>query len=83
MLAKRSGARIVPTAVIGTHSMLPRGAKGVKRGHIKIVFGEPFTYEAVTDGSTQTGREAFTSELQRRLLHVCLDHGLTLTQPNE
>jgi 1-acyl-sn-glycerol-3-phosphate acyltransferase len=80
MLAKRSGAQIVPTAIVGTHLMLPRGAKGVKRGHIRIVFGEPFTYESVAGGNPQKGREVFTSELQSRLLRVCQGHGLNLKQ---
>ena len=78
MLAKRSAAQIVPTAIIGTHSMLPRGAKGAKRGHVKIVFGSPFSYESFTAGVEGKGRDVFTEELQSRLLELCRDYGLNL-----
>src|ERR1019366_8096288 len=81
MLAKRSGAQVVPTAIVGTHAMLPRGAKGAKRGHVRVVFGEPFTYASVAEGSSSKGREAFAAELERRLLEVCAAHGLELETP--
>jgi len=81
MLAKRSGAQVVPTAIIGTHAMLPRGAKGAKRGHVRIAFGEPFTYASVVDGSSSKGREKFAAELERRLVKVCAANGMELGAP--
>ena len=81
MLAKRTGAQIVPTAIVGTHAMLPRGAKGAKRGHIRIVFGEPFTYASVTEGSTAKGRDIFATELERRLVELCTANGMKLEMP--
>jgi 1-acyl-sn-glycerol-3-phosphate acyltransferase len=79
MLAKRTEAQIVPTAIIGTHAMLPRGAKGARRGHVTIAFGEPFSYASIVEGSNSQGRELFTAELERRLIALCAEHGLTLT----
>jgi 1-acyl-sn-glycerol-3-phosphate acyltransferase len=81
MLAKRSNAQIVPTAIVGTHAMLPRGAKGAKRGHIKIVFGEPFTYASVAGDNSSKGRDAFAAELGSRLIELCRANGLDLARP--
>jgi len=81
MLAKRSQAPIVPTAVIGTHAMLPKGAKGARRGHVKIVFGEPFTYEQAGDAAGSLGREHFAVALESRLIALCAAHGLSLSAP--
>ena len=78
MLAKRTGAKIVPTAIIGTLAMLPRGAKGARKGHVKIVFGPPFTYDAIATGQDGKGRDVFARELERRLLELCSQHGLNL-----
>lgn len=78
MLAKRTGAKIVPTAIIGTREMLPRGAKGVKRGHVRIVFGVPFAFDDVTSASGGAGRDAFTGFLAARLVDLCAEHGLML-----
>ncbi|MHB8637027.1 MAG: lysophospholipid acyltransferase family protein [Fimbriimonadaceae bacterium] len=78
MLAKRSGAQVVPTAVIGTHSMLPRGAKGAKRGHVHVVFGAPFSYADVALGTNTEARAAFAAELESRLLSMCEANGLRL-----
>ena len=81
MLAKRSRAQVVPVAIIGTHEMLPRGAKGTKRGHVKIAFGEPFTYASVVNGSDSKGRETFAAELERRLVKVCAANGMEMEAP--
>ncbi len=78
MLAKRTGAPIVPTAIVGTHAMLPKGAKGTKRGHVTVAFGEPFTYAEVAKGSSSEARDAFAAELERRLLEICKANGLEL-----
>jgi 1-acyl-sn-glycerol-3-phosphate acyltransferase len=78
MLAKRTGAPIVPTAIVGTHAMLPRGGKGVKRGHVVVAFGQPFTYAEVARGSSSESRELFAAELEKRLLEICAENGLIL-----
>ena len=79
MLAKRSGATVVPVGICGTHKILPRGGKGVRRAPVTVVFGRPFTYKetAVLDDDKQD-RAAFNMELERRILLACADAGLTL-----
>ena len=79
MMAKRSCAQVVPTAVVGTHILMPKGAKGLKRAETKIVFGPPFRYEETATGANdRENRELFTAELERRILALCTEHGLPL-----
>ena len=85
MMAKRSGAAVVPTAVVGTHVLMPKGAKGLKRSRTTIVFGAPFRYEDATAGAAndREARERFTAELESRLLALCAEHGLPLVRSAE
>lgn len=78
MLAKRTGARVVPTAIIGTHAMLPKGAKGAKKGHVTVIFGAPFTFDEVTEGAAGKARDVFAAELEHRILALCAEHGMVL-----
>lgn len=79
MMARRSGAAVVPMAVVGTHILMPKGAKGIKRARTKLVFGEPFRYaEVASGGSERENRELFTAELERRIRGLCAENGLPL-----
>lgn len=40
-LAMRTGAKVVPVAIHGTHALLPKGARCPRRGHLWIRFGAP------------------------------------------
>jgi 1-acyl-sn-glycerol-3-phosphate acyltransferase len=44
LLAQKSGAPIVPVALIGTYQMMPRDSKKLKRGRLKVIFGKPLTF---------------------------------------
>jgi 1-acyl-sn-glycerol-3-phosphate acyltransferase len=79
MLAKRTGAPVVPTAVVGTHILKPRGSKKLKRTRMVIAFGEPMTFDQVAgDAGGAKAREAFSAELGRRLVALCAENGLAL-----
>ncbi len=79
MLAKRSGAQVLPVGVIGTHIVSPRGRKGLKRSRITIAYGEPFTYEQLASAATEKqNRDLFAKELESRLIRLCDSHGLNL-----
>ncbi len=79
MLAKRSDAPVIPTAVIGTNVVLPKGAKKLKRHRILIVYGSPFKYsEVATGASEKENRELFARELASRIVKLCSEHGLPL-----
>ncbi|HWA83389.1 MAG TPA: lysophospholipid acyltransferase family protein, partial [Fimbriimonadaceae bacterium] len=79
MLAKRSGAMVLPVGVIGTHVIAPKGGKGLKRHRTILAYGEPFTYEQTSTGqSEKENRELFARELERRIIALCAAHGLQL-----
>jgi 1-acyl-sn-glycerol-3-phosphate acyltransferase len=73
LLAKRSGAWIVPTAINGTQFMLPRGAKRIRRGRVKVAFGTPFRYSDCGDD-----REAFIARLESEIIELAGSIGLKL-----
>lgn len=80
MLAKRSGAAVVPIGVVGTHIVAPKGGKGLKRHLITVAYGKPFTYEeiAVKEAPERDNRERFAKELENRIIALCAAHGLEL-----
>ncbi len=79
MLAKRSGAQVVPVGICGTHKMLPKGQGRPRRARVNVVFGQPFGYaDAAVPGNEKASREAFAAELRRRLSAACAEAGLPL-----
>lgn len=83
MLAKRTGAPVMPVGVVGTHIAMPKGSK-LKRAKIRIVYGVPFTYaEVATGGSEKENRELFAQRLQRDILALCAEQGLRIEPTNE
>lgn len=79
LLAKRSGAPVLPVGVSGTERVLPRGAKFPRRRRMTVVFGEPLRYADVTgDLPDRVARERFGEELARRLIALTREAGLEL-----
>lgn len=78
MLAKRTGAAVLPVGIIGTEVVMPKGGGGRKHP-MKIAYGKPFTYEEVATGKNEKeNRERFAAELERRILELCHANGLML-----
>ncbi|MCL5283544.1 MAG: 1-acyl-sn-glycerol-3-phosphate acyltransferase [Armatimonadetes bacterium] len=44
LLVKRSGAPVIPVAVIGTEKMLPPNAGWIHRAKLKVVYGDPIFF---------------------------------------
>ena len=81
MLAKRSGAAIVPTGIIGTETAMPKHGKG-RRCRTIINYGEPFWFVDVAgEGSERAKREQFNQELSRRIVAVANEGGLPIRLP--
>ena len=79
MLAKRSGALVVPVGVSGSHKMLPKGAKLPRFSRLKVAFGEPFKYaDTATAQTEKENRKLFADELSRRIVEQCRIAGLEL-----
>ena len=47
LIARQTGAPIVPVAMVGTNRILPKGAKWPRRHHVRITIGRPFTAQEV------------------------------------
>ncbi len=80
MLAKRTGAPVVPVGIVGTHIVMPRDKNRKPRKHpIVVAYGSPFTYKEVSTGANdRENRELFARELQVRLAELCRQNGLEL-----
>lgn len=83
LLAKRTGALVVPVGIVGTHIALPRGQSKPRRAKIKIVFGKAASYsELATGPDGKESRDNFVDELARRMVTLCTENGLPLKLPN-
>lgn len=68
LLARQSGAQVVPTAIVGTDKAWPKGAKLPRRAQVKVAFGEPTTYAALFDHRTdRAARDAFSEWMMERI----------------
>lgn len=62
LLAKRSGAAILPVGITGTLRWLPKGAKLPRPTRIRVRFGEPFAW---------SDSEDFRADLMSRISALC------------
>lgn len=65
LIAAKSDAPIVPTAITGTFKLLPKGAKLPRRAKVCVIFGEPIRYSEVV---AEFGREQAKVELSRIIM---------------
>lgn len=79
MLAKRSGAKIVPVGLAGPEKMWPRDTKRIRRARLTVLFGPAFTYEEVAGSADKrAGRDQFSHVLAERMIEAAAEAGLTL-----
>ncbi|MCS7208112.1 MAG: 1-acyl-sn-glycerol-3-phosphate acyltransferase [Fimbriimonadales bacterium] len=68
LLARQSGAPVVPTAIVGSERAWPKGAKLPRRAHIQVAFGMPLTYREVFGERTdRAARDAFSELVMARI----------------
>jgi cytidylate kinase len=68
-LALRSGAPVVPLAVLGTSEAMPKGAKLPRwRSPVGLVFGQPFRVEVSGDPRARSTVRAAGEQIRSRLL---------------
>lgn len=80
LLASRSGAPIVPAAIVGAHRAMPVGAVFPRPHPIRVVFGEPMRFSAAR--GTRPTREhlnAFAAEVMRAIAGL-MDEGNNAVQ---
>jgi 1-acyl-sn-glycerol-3-phosphate acyltransferase len=68
MLARKSGALVVPVGLTGTAQKWGKGQKP-KWGGVKVRFGMPMSYADFPD------KDRFAAELERRILELCRADG--------
>ena len=79
MLARKTGATVVPVGIVGTHKILPKGQSKPKRGtKVTVAYGKPFTYAEIEQQHGKAAKEKFADELQKRILELCRENGLPL-----
>ncbi|MBS1723976.1 MAG: 1-acyl-sn-glycerol-3-phosphate acyltransferase [Armatimonadetes bacterium] len=79
VLAKRTGATILPVGINGTFQSYPRGAKKPKRAKFTVVYGEPFRYaDLPTTGNEKQDRSQFAQELRERIARAANEAGLAV-----
>lgn len=79
MIAKKTGAPVLPVGVVGTNRAWPRGAKKLRRSKIILAYGKPFTYASCAEGvSDREARDKFALELESRIIEQCRLAGLEL-----
>ena len=69
LLAKQTGAAIVPIAVEGTERVLPYGGSKLRRARVRLTIGKPFTAEDVLAeaGKGKEGLEAIGKKVMAEI----------------
>lgn len=76
LLARQSGAPVLPTAIIGTHRAMPKGAKLPRLTKVKIAFGKPVTYaELFGERTDRAARDAFTEYVMEQIAALLREMG--------
>lgn len=79
MLAKKTGAKVVPVGMNGPQIAWPRGGF-IKRRHLMtVVYGKPFTFDEVAgEGSNSEQRDQFTAVLEEKIVELCHQAGANI-----
>lgn len=76
LLARQSGAPVLPTAIVGTEQAWRKGAKLPRRAQVKVGFGEPLSYQKLFGERTdRTAREEFTELIMERIAALTRELG--------
>lgn len=60
LVARQSGAVIVPVAIEGTERVLPKGAKRLRRSRVRVTVGPPLTVEQLLSSKPAEQKDALT-----------------------
>lgn len=83
LLARKSGAWVLPVGICNTHKKLPKGAKFVRFCRVTVVFGEPFRYQNVVDGSDGDLKKDFGNFLMERIAELMREGGQEVALPTK
>jgi 1-acyl-sn-glycerol-3-phosphate acyltransferase len=77
LIVQKSGAPVVPTAVIGPEKMLPVGKSRLTRVPLKVVFGDPLYF------TPDSSREEILRVVMREIAALLTAHGRPMTAKEE
>lgn len=82
LLASRTGAPVIPAAIIGAHRIMPVGSVFPKPGTIRVVFGAPMTFPDIEGKrATREQMRAFADRVMQAIRDLmvepnrCYDRG--------
>jgi 1-acyl-sn-glycerol-3-phosphate acyltransferase len=76
LLVQRTGAPVLPVAILGTYEMLPRNQKKLKRARLAVIFGEPLHFTA------EASREEITTKTMEAIAGLMTAHGCPMEPPS-
>jgi 1-acyl-sn-glycerol-3-phosphate acyltransferase len=76
LLVQKSGAPVIPVAIIGTYEMFPKGRKKFKRVPLKIAFGKPIQFPP------DAPRGTITSVLMEKIAELLTENGQPTSPPS-
>ncbi|BDI29230.1 1-acyl-sn-glycerol-3-phosphate acyltransferase [Capsulimonas corticalis] len=60
LLAKQTGAPIIPIAVEGTEKVLPKGSSKIHRARVILTVGKPITAQQIIEAHPEAGKDVLT-----------------------
>jgi 1-acyl-sn-glycerol-3-phosphate acyltransferase len=68
LLAARTGVRVLPTRIFGTHECFPRGAKFPRPHLLRVVIGKP--YRPTIPAGEKTNYQAIANEMMAKIAEL-------------
>lgn len=82
MIAKRSGAPVLPVAIIGTHRKMPKGRPWIGWGRTIVSFGKLLRFEDFQEGrSEKEAGEALARAWCAEIVRLFREQGATIDMP--
>ncbi|HEY6874945.1 MAG TPA: lysophospholipid acyltransferase family protein [Candidatus Dormibacteraeota bacterium] len=66
-IAQKAGCPVVPVALVGTRTILPKGTKWPHRNRVSMTFGKPFRVETKRPDGTRIGHQEASDAI---MLHI-------------
>jgi 1-acyl-sn-glycerol-3-phosphate acyltransferase len=84
LLARQSGAPVVPVGITNTHRAMSKKAWFPKPVKVKVAFGKPFTFQEVCpDVNDRHARDAFSHYVMQQIQSLLKEHGMEVEMKEE
>jgi 1-acyl-sn-glycerol-3-phosphate acyltransferase len=72
-LAARSGAPVIPAAIVGAHQAMPVGSSFPRPRPVRVIFGEEMRYDGLEGRARRSDLEAFADRVMSRISELASD----------